>query len=111
MVDMSANHQTGSLAKRQSPEWMGKLLALTFSCVTAAIPVGIAFLSPHRAGGMFVVGYLVGSLTGPFMAIGIMRAGSVLFHNTRFDSLLGILIYLMLFAAISIAVAVGSFLS
>lgn len=86
-----------------------RMRGLLFSSAVALIPVLIVTLSPPRSGGLFVGGYLTGTITAPIVALGTLRAANDVFDSRGLDGALGVLVYLALIFLISTATVVWSF--
>jgi hypothetical protein len=84
-----------------------KLGALLFLVAIALIPIAIVAWGTGR-GGIFVAGYIIGVLTAPIVAIGMMRAVSVLADSTWIDALIGFLIAAFVILIISVGAALWS---
>ena len=78
-----------------------KLGAILFLIAVALIPVVIVVLGSGR-GGIFVAGYVIGVITAPIVAIGALRAVSVLADSTWLDGLIGLLIFSVVVILISV---------
>ena len=84
-----------------------KLGAIFFLVAIALIPIAIVAWGTGR-GGIFVAGYVTGVLTAPIVAIGMMRAVSVLADSTWVDALIGFLIAAFLIVLVSVGAALWS---
>jgi len=85
-----------------------KLGAILFLLAIALIPVAIVVWGSGR-GGIFVAGYVIGVITAPMVAIGVIRAVSVLAGSTWMEALIGFLIFAVVVLVISVAAALWSF--
>jgi hypothetical protein len=85
-----------------------KLGALLFLLAIALIPVAIVIWGSER-GGIFVAGYVIGVITAPMIALGVIRAVSVLADSTWTDALFGFLIFAVVVLLVSVAAALWSF--
>jgi hypothetical protein len=86
-----------------------KLGAILFLIAIALIPVAIVVWGSGR-GGIFVTGYVIGVITAPIVAIGMIRAVSVLADSTWMNALIGFLIFAVVVLVVSVAAAVWSFI-
>jgi hypothetical protein len=86
-----------------------KLGAIFFLVAVAVIPVAIVFLGSGR-GGIFVAGYVIGVITAPIIAIGVVRAFAILAGSTWTDILIGFLVFSVVVLVISVAAAFWSLL-
>jgi hypothetical protein len=85
-----------------------KLGAILFLLAIALIPVAIVALESGR-GGIFVAGYVIGVITAPMVAIGVLRAVSVLADSTWMDALIGFLVFAVVVLVVSVGAALWSF--
>ena len=85
-----------------------KLGAILFLLAIALIPVAIVAWGSGQ-GGIFVAGYVIGVTTAPIVAIGVMRAVSVLADSTWKDALIGFLIFAVVVLVVSVGAALWSF--
>ena len=85
-----------------------KLGAIFFLLAIALIPVAIVVWGSGR-GGIFVAGYVIGVLTAPIVAIGMIRAVSVLADSTWMNAIVGFLIFALVVLVVSVAAALWSF--
>jgi hypothetical protein len=85
-----------------------KLGAILFLIAIALIPVAIVVWGSAR-GGIFVAGYVIGVITAPIIAIGVIRAVTVLADSTWMDALIGFLIFAVVVLVVSVAAALWSF--
>jgi hypothetical protein len=86
-----------------------KLGAILFLIAIALIPIAIVVWGSGR-GGIFVTGYVIGVITAPIVAIGMIRAVSVLADSTWMNALIGFLIFAVIVLVVSVAAAVWSFI-
>ena len=85
-----------------------KLGAILFLLAIALIPIAIVVWGSGR-GGIFVAGYVIGVITAPIVAIGMIRAVSILGDSTWMNALIGFLIFAVVVLVVSIAAALWSF--
>jgi hypothetical protein len=85
-----------------------KTVAVLFLIAIAMIPFVIVALAP-RQGGLFVSGYVVGLITVPLVAIGVMRAFYVLTGSAEAE-IFGVFVFGLCLTAISVAAVIWSFL-
>jgi hypothetical protein len=85
-----------------------KLGAILFLLAIALIPIAIVIGGSER-GGIFVAGYVIGVITAPIVAIGVIRAFSVLADSTWTDALIGFAVFVVVVLAVSVAAALWSF--
>ena len=86
-----------------------KLGALLFLLGIALIPVVIVIWGSER-GGIFVAGYVIGVITAPMVALGVIRAVAVLADSTWTGGLFGFLIFAVVVLLVSVSAALWSFL-
>jgi hypothetical protein len=89
--------------------YIQKLGAILFLLAIALVPIAIVIWGSER-GGIFVAGYVIGVITAPMIALGVIRAVSVLADSTWTDALFGFLIFAIVLLVVSIAAALWSFL-
>jgi hypothetical protein len=82
--------------------------ALSFLCAVALVPVIIVLFEPSR-GGIWVAGYVTGMITAPMIAVGALRAISLLNDQFDLDIPIGFVVFGILVTLISVAAALWSF--
>ena len=85
-----------------------KLGAVLFLLAIALIPIVIVIWGSER-GGIFVAGYVIGVVTAPIVAIGVIRAFTVVADSTWTDALIGFAAFAVAVLLVSVAAALWSF--